>query len=51
MLAQLEHLREYPFVANRMDAGKLQVNGWIFDVGKGEVFDYDPEHGEFLPLK
>lgn len=51
VLAQLEHLREFPFVAERMDAGKLQVNGWIFDVGKGEVFDYDPEHGEFIPLR
>jgi hypothetical protein len=27
------------------------VNGWIFDVGRGEVFDYDPEQGEFLPLR
>ncbi|HYQ41071.1 MAG TPA: carbonic anhydrase [Polyangiaceae bacterium] len=50
VLAQLEHLREYPFVAERMDAGKLHVNGWIFDVGRGEVFDYDPEYGEFLSL-
>jgi carbonic anhydrase len=50
VLAQLEHLREYPFVASRMDAGKLHLNGWIFDVRRGEVFDYDPEHGEFLPL-
>jgi carbonic anhydrase len=50
VLAQLEHLREYPFVAKRMDEGKLQVNGWIFDVRRGAVFDYDPEHGEFLPL-
>jgi len=50
VLAQLEHLREYPFVADRMDAGKLHVNGWIFDVGRGEVFDYDPEYGEFLSL-
>ncbi|HEY5377508.1 MAG TPA: carbonic anhydrase [Polyangiaceae bacterium] len=50
VLAQLEHLRNYPFVAKRMDAGKLHLNGWIFDVGRGEVFDYDPEHGEFLPL-
>ena len=50
VLAQLEHLRAYPFIAKRMDAGKLHLNGWIFDVGKGEVFDYDPEHGEFLPL-
>ena len=50
VLAQIEHLREYPFVAERLDAGKLHVNGWIFDVGRGEVFDYDPEYGEFLSL-
>jgi carbonic anhydrase len=50
VLAQLEHLREYPFIVNRLEKGDLQINGWIFDVAKGEVFDYDPEHGEFLPL-
>ena len=50
VLAQLEHLREYPFVAERLESGKLHVNGWIFDVGKGEVFDYEPEYGEFLSL-
>ena len=50
VLAQIEHLRQFPFVASRMDAGKLQVNGWVFDVGRGEVFDYDPDIGEFLSL-
>jgi carbonic anhydrase len=50
VLAQIEHLRQYPFVADRMDAGKLQVSGWVFDVGRGEVYDYDPDVGEFLSL-
>ena len=50
VLAQIEHLRQFPFVASRMDAGKLQVSGWVFDVGRGEVFDYDPDMGEFLSL-
>jgi carbonic anhydrase len=51
VLAQLEHLREYPFVASRLESGKLHVNGWIYDVGTGEVLDYDPEQGEFVSLK
>jgi carbonic anhydrase len=51
VLAQLENLREYPFVAKRLESGALHVNGWIFDVGRGEVFDYDPDQGEFLPLR
>jgi carbonic anhydrase len=51
VLAQLEHLREYPFIARRLEAGKLHVSGWIFDVARGEVFDYDPDQGEFVPLR
>ena len=50
VLAQLEHLREYPFVQKRIESGDLQCNGWIFDVGKGKVFDFDPEQGEFVSL-
>jgi carbonic anhydrase len=51
VLAQLEHLREYPFIAKRLETGKLRASGWIFDVGRGEVFDYDPEQGEFVSLR
>ena len=30
VLAQLENLREYPFVARRLDAGKLRLSGWVY---------------------
>lgn len=50
VLAQLEKLRSFPFVARRLEQGTLRVNGWVFHLGRGEVFDYDPESGEFLPL-
>lgn len=51
VLAQLENLRVYPFIAKRLESGKLRVSGWIYDVGKGEIFSYDPEQGEFLQLR
>jgi carbonic anhydrase len=50
VLAQLERLREYPFVASRLERGALHVNGWVFDISSGEVFDYDPDEGEFKRL-
>lgn len=50
VLAQLENLRDYDFVDRRMNEGKLHVSGWIFDVESGDVFDYDPSVGEFVPL-
>jgi carbonic anhydrase len=50
VLAQLEHLREYPSVARRLEAGTLQVSGWVFDIATGQVFDFDPDLMEFVPL-
>lgn len=51
VLAQLENLREYPFIAARLDDHTLRMSGWVFDFASGEVYDYDPEKGEFLPLR
>ncbi len=51
VLAQLENLRAFSFVAERLEAGKLRVSGWVFKISTGEVFDYDPELGEFVPLR
>lgn len=50
VLAQLEHLREYPFVASRLEAGTLRVSGWVFKIATGQVYDFDPDEMEFLPL-
>lgn len=50
VLAQLENLRAFRCVQERLDAGKLLVSGWVFHIEKGMVFDYDPERGEFAPL-
>ena len=51
VLAQLENLREYPFVARRLEAGTLRLSGWVFKLSTGEVFDFDPGRGEFVLLK
>jgi carbonic anhydrase len=50
VLMQLENLRDYSFVEERLAAGKLDVSGWVFDVETGRVFDYDPIECEFLPI-
>jgi len=51
VLSQLENLKEYPFVAERLEAGTLRVNGWVFDLARGEVFDYVPDLMEFVPFE
>ena len=50
VLMQLENLRDYTFVQQRLAEGKLDVSGWVFDVETGNVFDYDPALAEFVPL-
>ncbi|MFO0548775.1 MAG: carbonic anhydrase [Polyangiaceae bacterium] len=50
VLVQLENLRTFEFVAERLDAGKLKMNGWVFKIATGEVFDFDPRSGQFLKL-
>lgn len=50
VLLQLENLRSFDFVAQRLDEGKLKMSGWVFKIGTGDVFDYDPISGQFLKL-
>lgn len=50
VLAQLENLRTYEFIAERLQAGKLKMNGWVYKIATGQVFDYDPATEQFLLL-
>jgi len=34
---QLNHLREYPFVARAMAGGALRISGWVYDIASGEI--------------
>ncbi len=47
VLDQLDHLREYPFIRERVDAGALRLHGWWFDVGTADVHVFDPSVGRF----
>jgi carbonic anhydrase len=50
VLVQLEHLRAFPFVADRLEKGTLRVSGWVFNIETGQVFDFDPNRHQFVEL-
>lgn len=50
VLVQLENLRAFPFIHRRLEAGTLRMNGWVFKIETGEVFDFDPASGQFVPI-
>ncbi|MEU6267265.1 carbonic anhydrase [Saccharopolyspora shandongensis] len=50
--AQLQTLREYPFIQARIAAGELRLHGWFYEIDTGLVFacPQKPEATDFLPL-
>lgn len=50
VLYALDNLHTYPGVAHRLAAGKLRLHAWCFKIATGEMFAYDPEARQFLPL-
>lgn len=50
VLVQLESLRTHPVVAAKLAASQLRLHGWVYKIETGEVFVYDPECGQFVPL-
>jgi carbonic anhydrase len=48
VVEQLHNLRSYPYVAQRIAAGKLQISGWHYIIETGEVLIYDQEQRQFL---
>jgi carbonic anhydrase len=47
ILLSLENLLSFPWVAERVDAGKLALHGWYFDLKAGELLGYHADTGEF----
>jgi carbonic anhydrase len=50
VLVQLENLRAFSFVSERLDKGELKLSGWVFQIATGDVFEYDPAVGQFAPI-
>lgn len=50
VLQQLEHLRTYPVVRERLEAGTLRMHGWWFDIGQARVHAYRPDLERFTPI-
>jgi carbonic anhydrase len=51
VLVQLEHLRTLPAIASRLIRGDLHLHGFVYKIETGEVFAYDRENGQFVPVE
>jgi carbonic anhydrase len=47
VLEQLEHLKTYPVVQERLQQGRLRLHGWWFDIKEADVYEYEQSEGCF----
>ncbi|WP_028452314.1 carbonic anhydrase [Chitinilyticum aquatile] len=50
IIVSLDNLMSFPFIAERVEAGKLSLIGWYFDIEKGSLYDFSQENNVFQPL-
>jgi carbonic anhydrase len=50
VLVQLENLRTHPAVAAALSRGEVKLHGWVYKLETGEVFEFDPGTGQFMPI-
>jgi carbonic anhydrase len=50
ILASLENLRGFPWIAERMDAGTLDARGWWFDLDEGALWEARAGAAEFTKI-
>lgn len=46
----LENLMTFPWIRERVEAGKLTLHGWYFDIDAGQLLAYSAETRSFAPL-
>ena len=48
VLQQMEHIKSYPFVQQRLNEGNLRVHGWWFDIAQADVYCFEPTINQFV---
>lgn len=51
VLVQLENLRTHPSVAAAIARSELKLHGWVYKFETGDVFRFDPDRVEFIPIE
>lgn len=48
IIVQLTNLTTYPPVAAALSRGAVELHGWYYDIGAGQVFHFDPQLRRFV---
>lgn len=50
VLQQIEHLKSYPVVRERLEQGRLQLHAWWFELSGASVYNFDSKLGRFVMI-
>ncbi len=50
VVSQIENLLTYPYVKEGVEAGRIQLHGWIYNISTGDIEYYDPDEKIFCSL-
>ena len=50
VLVQMNNLSTHPSVAARLSSGELRIFGWYYDIGRGQIYQFDQRQGRFAEL-
>ena len=48
VLQQIEHLKSYPVIRERVVDRSLKIHGWWFELSRAEVYAFEEEAGRFV---
>ncbi len=50
VLVQMNNLSTHPCVAARLASAELRIFGWYYDIGSGQIYQFDQRQGRFAQL-
>lgn len=50
LLVSLKNLETFPWVKSALEIGNLNTHAWYFEIGSGDLFQYDSAQSCFRPL-
>lgn len=48
VLQQMEHIKSYPFIQERIKQKRVRVHGWWFDIAQADVYCYERAINQFV---
>lgn len=48
VLEQIGHILSYPFIQKEVEAGRLNLHGWWFDIAGADVYCFEPSRDRFV---